>query len=247
MENQDLEQFNLKQSHYGYSGVNLDILQQGASQYTLVTIVVDTSSSVGPFKADLEKAIKSTVEACSKSPRSDNLLIRIVTFASHMSELHGFKLLPMIKTADYDNCLNCGGMTSLFAATENAIEATSDYGKTLSADGDMDVNAIVVIVTDGANNMTGTTDNVAQALKKALKNEHLESLLTILVGVGTQADPSLSDLLAQFKNEAGLTQYVDVEKADAKSLAKLADFISKSISATSQALGTGGPSQPLAF
>jgi uncharacterized protein YegL len=241
---QSLEQFNLNISNYGYSATGLDKL--GASAYTLVTIVVDTSSSVEDFKGDLEKSIKSTIEACSRSPRSDNLMIRIVTFSNQMSELHGFKLLSECKVKDYDNCLSCGGMTALFAATENAIEATADYGKTLT-ESDFDVNAIIVVITDGANNMSGTIADVEKALKKAMKDENLESLLSILVGVGTKTYPDLQKYLDNFKKDAGLTQYVSVEDADAKSLAKLAQFISKSISAQSQALGSGAVSQQLNF
>ena len=37
------------------------------------------------------------------------------------------------------------------------------------------------------------------------------------------------------------------DKADAKTLARLAEFVSQSISAQSQALGTGGGSQQLVF
>jgi len=53
--------------------------------------------------------------------------------------------------------------------------------------------------------------------------------------------------LEQFKNEAGIDQFVSIGEATPAKLAKLADFISRSISSTSQALGTGNASQPLTF
>jgi hypothetical protein len=71
-------------------------------------------------------------------------------------------------------------------------------------------------------------------------------MMTILVGVNVN-DPQVSQCLKDLKDQAGFTQYVELKDATASSLAKLADFVSKSISAQSQALGTGGPSQSLAF
>jgi hypothetical protein len=69
-------------------------------------------------------------------------------------------------------------------------------------------------------------------------------VLTILVGVNVK-DPSVSQYLADFRKSACFDQYVELAKADAKTLANLARFVSHSISAQSQALGTGGPSQAL--
>ena len=53
--------------------------------------------------------------------------------------------------------------------------------------------------------------------------------------------------IEDFHKAAGFTQYVELGSADEKTLAKLADFVSQSISAQSQSLGTGGPSQSLTF
>jgi len=75
----------------------------------------------------------------------------------------------------------------------------------------------------------------------------MESMVSILVGVGTNQYASVSQALDSFRNDAKLTQFVEVEDASAKTLAKLAEFVSKSISAQSQSLGTGGPSSPVSL
>ena len=49
------------------------------------------------------------------------------------------------------------------------------------------------------------------------------------------------------KTNCGFTQYVAIADANATTIAKLGDFVSRSISSQSQALGTGGPSQSLTF
>ncbi|HVI40675.1 MAG TPA: hypothetical protein VM577_08445, partial [Anaerovoracaceae bacterium] len=112
---------------------------------------------------------------------------------------------------------------------------------------DLSVNGIVIVVTDGMDNTSISTKNsVRDALKLAVTDETLESLVSILVGVNVQQS-TVSSFLQSFKDEAGFTQYVELDKADSKTLAKLADWVSKSISAQSQALGTGGPSKSLSF
>lgn len=241
----DLEEHTLPTGSFGYSAAKLDDL--GATEYTLVDLVVDISSSVADYKDDLEKAIQSIVQACKMSPRADNLMVRLVTFATGLDEIHGYKLLETCNLNDYKGVLRPGGMTSLYDAAENSVLAQNDYAKKL-AENDFGVNGICFFLTDGCDNQSkGTEKDVGKALKAALKTEALESLVTVLIGVGTKGDPQVSAFLDKFKKGASLTQFVEVEKADAKTLAKLAEFVSKSISAQSQSLGTGGPSTPVSL
>jgi len=241
----DLENFNIKASNYGFSATRLEDLD--ASEYTLVTIVDDDSSSTMGYKTEREATIKKIVDACQKSPRADNLLLRLCRFSDNFDEIHGFKRLQTINQNDYDGCLGGGGMTALFDSAENAISASSSYGKNL-ADNDFSVNAIVFIITDGMDNRSKFNEHkVREALQQAMKDECLESLVSILIGVNPGGDTGLQAYLDSFKKEAGLTQYVDIGEATPGKLAKLAEFVSKSISAQSQALGTGGPSQSLSF
>ncbi len=74
-------------------------------------------------------------------------------------------------------------------------------------------------------------------------SENLESIKVILIGVGDSG--RVQTYLDTLKNDAGLDQFVWVGNADAKALAKMADFVSRSISSSSQALGTGGASKNL--
>ena len=243
-----LDQFALPTGTYGYSAISLDDERIGATEYTLVTIVVDVSGSVGGYKTEMEEAIKEIVASCGKSPRKDNLMIRIVTFDDEMSELHGFKLLIDCNPDDYTNCLTIGGCTALFDASNNAIAATNDYAKKLG-DNEFDANAIVVILTDGMDNSSNeaTSSTIKKTLQASVKEESLESMLSILVGVGVGGWDEVKDALSDFQTDAGITQYVEIADANSSTLAKLAKFVSQSISAQSQALGSGGSSQALQF
>jgi uncharacterized protein YegL len=218
----------------------------GATEYTLVTIVLDTTGSVEGFADDLLKMVRSVIDACKKSPRSENLLLRFVTFDTKhgIVEKHGFKLLSILNMNDYKTP-DCDGMTPLWDATFDSINATLHYSQTLKSQ-DFSVNGAIYIVTDGANNAStiSTPSSIKKRLGDSKKQEVIESLITILIGINT-AD--CKDLLEDFKDEAGLTQYVEVGNATPQRLAKLAAFVSKSVSSQSQAVGTGAPSQPVTF
>lgn len=238
----DLQQHKATLGAYGFSATRIEDL--GATEYTLVSIATDVSSSVDGFGTEMETCIKEIVKACAKSPRADNLMIRLSQFGSQVRESHGFKLLSAVNADDYNGILHIGGMTALYDAAENAIGSMSRYGQDLMKN-DFNVNGIGIIITDGCENAsTLTLKDVVKSMKDAMKSESLESLVTILVGVNIQ-DQGVSDTLKQFQADAGITQYVELNNAKASTLAKLAAFVSKSISSQSQALGTGGPSQQL--
>lgn len=235
-------------SNFQFSAISTDRL--GASEYTLVTLVLDMSTSVTSYKKELMECIDSVVQACRKSPRAENLMFRLVTFNNNTYEEHGFKPLFDIDPNDYMQVVDPRGMTALYDATINAAEATKSYGSSLMDD-EFDTNALIIIATDGDNNAGKYRDNsgidaIRSAIESITQEESAESVRTILVGVNTRYN-NIKSKLTELQTRANLDQYIDIEDADGNSLAKLADFISKSISAQSQALGTGGPSQALTF
>lgn len=246
MNSNTLVQHSLVGQPYGFSATDLSDL--GATEYTLVTIAVDASGSTASFKNKMEQCIKEAINSCKYSPRSDYLMVRLISFNHKMTEIHGFKQLSDCVLSDYDNFLNPSGSTLLFETVVNAINATNAYGEELSKN-DYGANAIIIIITDGMDNESGNIDanKVGEALNKAMMDEHLESVMSILVGVGTNANNGVSQYLDDLKNQAGFTQYIEIDNATEKAFARLNNFISKSISSQSSSLGTGGPSQPLQF
>lgn len=229
-------------NNFKFSAVPLD--QLGAAEYTLATIVIDISGSVYSYKKQLEDCLKTIAVSCQKSPRKDNLMLRVVAFNEKLHEIHGFKPLLDIKPdADYNGALNPGGSTALFDAVQSSVEAAGDYGKLL-ADQDFYANAVVYVVTDGADNASKfTPTTIKKQLDKIAKDEKLASIAVVLVGVG-YSDAGTSSYLDDFKNNAGILQFVDLTElfqktSPAATLAKLAGFVSKSISSTSQALASG--------
>lgn len=221
-------------SNFSFSATKIDDLE--STEYTLVTIVVDTSSSVYEFKDTLLKMVKAIVEACKKSPRAEYLMLRVLTFASSLDELHGFKMLNMINADDYKP-FNPNGMTALYDATYSAIGAEITYAQNLIKQG-YNVNGCLYIITDGEeNNSSVTIDEIKRKIGTSMKQEVIESLLTVLIGLNTSG--SVSKSLSMFKDKAMLSVYIDAGDATPQKLAKLADFVSSSISSSSMVLGTG--------
>jgi uncharacterized protein YegL len=231
----------IQTGHFGFSAAKVEDL--GATEYTLVTIVADRSGSTAGFQTDMEACVKEIIKASQHSPRADNLMVRYVTFDSSHQEEHGYKLLSDCVLDEYDGTLSPTGLTALYDATIDAVEAATNYGETLIAQ-DFDVNAITVVITDGWENSSKFNDvgYVKKAFAETLKQEKLESLISILVGVNAG---EAGTALQQYANDAGFSQYVELKDASKNTLAKLAQFVSSSISSQSQALGSGAASTPI--
>lgn len=233
--------------NFQFSAVRIEDL--GATEYTLVMIVCDISGSVIGFANDLMKCIKTIVEASKKSPRAENLLLRILTFNHEIKEIHGFKNLSDIDINGYQD-LHPDGWTALYDASYDAIGATLEFSKRL-VEQDFDCNGAIYIITDGMNNRGSMTPgSIAEKLKHSISHEEIESLITILIGLNDPRSGWSAEVvkhLNDFKNDAELTEFLDIGDATAQKLAKLANWVSESVSSQSQALGTGGPSQSLTF
>ncbi len=239
-----LDDFAIKGSHFGFSAARIADL--GAAEYTLVGIAADASPSVSAFRGEIERCIAEIVRACRASPRADNLMLRLTAFESAVSEIHGFKPLAECHTASYAGCLPNGGGTALYDGAHNGAAALAGYGKHLS-DNDFAVNGILFVITDGEDNSSRVGPaELCQALADAVKSETLESLTSVLVGVNI-TDANMARYLARLHHDAGFSKYVELGDAHADTLAKLADFVSRSIGAQSRALGSGRPSASLSF
>jgi hypothetical protein len=231
---------------FTYSRTRMNNL--AASEYTLVTIVDDVSGSTANFTKEMEDANGSIVEACRSSPRADNLLMRHLVFGTRVFDDtqrgHGWKALPDINPGDYAGTLAPDDLTALFDGTMNAVEVTISQGDDMRKSG-YDVNACIFVKTDGLNNSsTATAKMIAAAIQRARQNETLQSFLMVLIGVNV-GNPTIDKALADFAKEAGFDQYVPLADAKPDTLKKLANFVSKSISSSSQALATKGPSKPI--
>jgi uncharacterized protein YegL len=240
-----MEDFNLG-GGFTFQGTPVETL--GATEYTLVTILLDVTGSLDGFEVQLREMLIAAVQACQKSPRSDNLMVRVVLFSTMFgregtSEVHGFKPLAEIDPQAYPAFRTRGG-TPLYDAAYNGIGAMNAYAKEL-VNNDYQVNGITFIITDGEESpgaSTATPKMIAAEMKKSITGEVLESHTSVLIGMNAGR---CEHVLKAFQQDAEITEYRDAGTITPANLAKLAKFVLQSVSSQSQALGTGGPSQAI--
>jgi hypothetical protein len=208
----------------------------GASEYTLVSVAVDVSGSVSSFKDELVKMLNAILAACKKSSRAENLLMRTLRFDDSVSEIHGFAPLSSLDVYE-ESDLNGGGMTALIDASLSGIGAMNAYGKKL-VDLNYSVNGILFVLTDGEENRSTIKDpaRIKVEIDRAVRGETLKGVTTILIGINALQYRSS---LKQLQQDAGFSFFIEVADATPQRLAKLAGFVSKSISSTSQSLAQG--------
>lgn len=228
-------------SNFHFTGQKVTELTE--SEYTLVGLAVDTSTSTAGFKKALDESYGIVIKGCRLSPRASNLLLRTTEFNDRVIEKHGFVPLTSLQEDGMD--FRCRGSTSLLDAILDQIEAIALYGKDLAAR-DRFANALIVIVTDGQENRSSVANEakILAAIEKIRKDEILESLKIVLIGLGADNSPD-KPILEKLKNDTNLDQFLWVGEATPRKLARVGDFVSRSISAASQSLGTGGPSKNL--
>jgi uncharacterized protein YegL len=227
---------------FNFSATRIEHL--GATEYTLATIAVDVTGSVGGFEKELRDCLVAAVESCKKSPRSANLLLRVIIFSDSLGieEMHGFKPLSEIDPQAYPE-LKPYGSTNLYDAAYSGVGATLAYAEQLMQQ-DFLCNGIVFVITDGDDNRSRCSASaVRDEIDKGLRSEKIESIVTVLIGVNShQYNPELK----KFQQAAKIDKFIDAGDATPAKLAKLAEFVSQSVSSQSQSLGTGGPSQNIA-
>ena len=219
---------------FAFSGARPEDLT--ASEYTLATVAVDVSGSVSGFVDELVKMLNAVVGACRKSPRAENLLLRVTRFHDTVEEVNGFAPLSSIK--DYtDADLPIGGMTALIDASLSGVGAMNAYGSKLM-NLDYSVNGILFVITDGAENKSQIKDpaRVKAEIQRAVQGETISGITTILVGVNAG---QYKAELQKLQQDAGFDYFVEVADASPQRLARFAGFISKSISSSSQSLASG--------
>lgn len=235
----NMEEYRVHGSSFTFSGARPETL--GATEYTLATITVDVTGSVFRFKDDLLRMLKEAVKACKKSPRAENLMVRVVLFNEKIMELHGFRPVNAIDPDLEYKDLNPDGMTALYDATYENLAAMFSYAKILT-DQDYGVNGISFVITDGMDNKSSfVPSQIAKLVDEVRQNEQLESMINILVGINVQ-NGEVKNALNQFKFAGKFDHYIETQDADSKTLARLAAFVSKSISSQSQSLGSGSSS-----
>lgn len=240
-----MEESQTEISGFAFSAQTISTL--GSDQYCLANIAIDCSGSMYGEEDNIAKVLRTVVDTLQNTrtnPKADSTMLRVVLFESGLSEQHGFMEVLNVDPASYK--ITTGGMTVLNDASAEGVEAILGYAKLLDSF-DFMANGLNIVITDGEDNPPSSAKRLSladlkQRLDLAHKAETLESLKTLVIGVGSESSVK-AHLDQEFVPKSGWDQHIWLGDLTEKGLAKLAGLISHSISSQSQALGTGGPSK----
>jgi uncharacterized protein YegL len=221
-----------------------------STTYTLVSILVDMSGSISGSEQQIENAVRMTLEA-SRSAR-DNVLVQISQFNDNYHNIfNDYTELGVIleNMNQLSGIFMPGGGTNMFPSIEkDFVQIERKAGE--MANLDYLVNGLFILITDGEDTSGGSLATCRKIVDRfrdpANEKRSMESVRFILVEVGGSVQ-SLDRIVNDLNFQKGIDQRVSLNNADTQTMKALAEFMSKSVKAQSAAIGTGGPSQAVAF
>lgn len=217
----------------GAAGMDVEEVQ--ASDVTLITVLVDHSSSIGC--SSLEPAVRegynALLEAFSGSRQKDSIMVASWLFNDRSTVMHSYVPVGDATRLDGWNYRSSGG-TSLYDTWLDALGANVAYAQRLR-DGGTPCRSIVVVLTDGEDTTSTRRDaDCARVAKDLLASEQF---ILAFVGVGSESD------FKQVARRMGIpAKCVLVEKsATPKGLRQAFQMVSQSALSASQGKILPGP------
>lgn len=169
----------------GAAGMAAEDIQ--ASDVTLITLVLDASSSIGD--RGLDKAVcdgeKMLLDAFAGSKEKDAVLTALWTFQSSATVVHGYVPVDDAVRLEAGKTYKPAGTTHLYDTFIDACAANVAYAQTLR-DAGTPVRSIVVLITDGED--VGSK-RPARACKKLAEDLlRSEQFILAFVGVGNDVE-----------------------------------------------------------
>ncbi len=165
----------------GAAGMAADDIQ--ASDVTLITLVLDASSSIGG--RGLEQAVcdgeRALLDAFAGSKEKDAVLVALWTFQSHADVVHGYVPVDDAVRLQPGATYRSGGTTHLYDTFIDACAANVAYAQRLR-DAGTPTRSIVVVVTDGQD--VGSRRSARACRKLAADLLKSEQFILAFVGVG---------------------------------------------------------------
>lgn len=157
-----------------------------ASDVTLVTILIDASSSIGD--RGLEQAVRDgqnqLVEALAASRDSQSILVALWTFASDLEVVHAYVPIGDATRLDQRN-YRAAGTTRLFDTWCAALASNVAYAQRLRDSG-TPCRSVVVVITDGEDvGSRASPGDCARVSRDLLASEQF---VLAFVGVGKDVD-----------------------------------------------------------
>lgn len=163
----------------GSFGVGLDDIE--SEDVTLVSFVIDMSSSMSGVAGDVINAFNTEVQALKRAKTASAILVSTTTFSDQPNLLHGYVKLEQTPALDSQS-YRPNGCTALFDAVLGVFGRLTSYRQTLRDNG-VRSRGIVIVLSDGDDNASGhKAHDVKQASEKLMREE---AITLAYVGFGS--------------------------------------------------------------
>lgn len=157
-----------------------------ASDVTLVTVLIDASSSIGDrgLAHAVREGQNALLDAFAGAKDRDAVLLACWTFCGSMDVIHSYVPVPDATRFDAKN-YRPGGSTALYDTWCSALAANVAYAQRLR-DGGTPARSVVVVVTDGED--VGSKQTAAHCARISRDLLASELFTLALVGVGSDVN-----------------------------------------------------------
>lgn len=214
----------------GCGGVDIDDID--SEDVTLVTVIIDASSSMHDYAGDVLKQYKEQfLDPLRGAKNADSILVSVWVFSSGVGDnvrlVHGYTPVPDcqdLTTADYSP----DGMTPLRDAVMKGITGLVNYGQTLRDHGTR-TKSIVIVMSDGWENASNVSRTKVTRLSEDVLRSQEFVLSLIYFGDESDGDKAAKDI--GFPPHHRLTSSLD-----ASGIRRVFGTISASVISTSQSV-----------
>jgi uncharacterized protein YegL len=223
-----------KDVNFDYNFGNFNPNDVEVAETINAVFIVDTSSSVSQYGAELNSALNEFTERMKKSHAAQNLFVSHIEFNDKVNVISGFR--PISDVPVMDLVPRIGGYTALFKACQVGLKNALDYRKDLETAG-VNCKTLLFIITDGEDNASGNVvaNDVKIMIDDLAKEErNFFSFESILFGVGNDKsfEAAQKDMGIKHLAKVGTT---------ADEIRKMINFISSSITSVSTGQGFSAP------
>lgn len=164
----------------------LDTEDIAASDVTLITLLVDASSSIAfrRLEGAVREGQKALVEAMGKAKEKDSILVALWTFHHEATVLHSYVPVDDAVVLNGKNYRGSGS-THLYDTWCDALAANVAYAQRLRDSG-TPCRSVVVVLTDGEDVGSARSARTCAKLSEDLLAS--EQFVLAFVGVGEEAD-----------------------------------------------------------
>ncbi len=168
---------------------NFDPMGVGSDSVYLMSFVVDISGSIRPYEQYMTEMLQGIFEEYAKSSHADEMFAQKIDFSTDVNVKNGFQPLSALTTNDFV-IQSDGGYTALYAASLKGFENILDYRTQLINSGIGRVKMMVIIITDGDDNVSQQDANkVKQLLENLRVDESVNNCMDIvMIGLGSSGD-----------------------------------------------------------